>query len=278
MSADVSISAVESAPLLAVRGLTLRYRRRALVGNGKDEVLALNDVSLDLHAGKTLALIGSSGSGKSSLARCIVLLEKPESGEVLFGGKNLLCLGVAERREASRAMQMVFQDSAAAMNPAFTVAEILEEPLIIHKLARSSAEKTHRLRALLQNVELSENVLHKRPLELSGGQRHRVAIARALAPEPEMLILDEALSALDLSTQGQIANLLLDLQENRGLAYLFITHDLTMAALLADEFAEIAAGRIIRGGKSLKGLPPIYSPRTSALSPDSSSGETVPVP
>ena len=278
MSADGPIRAAGSPPLLAVRGLTLRYRHRALVGEDKGEVLALNDVSLDVHAGKTLALIGPSGAGKSSLVRCIVLLEKPESGEILFGGKNLLCLGLAERRDALRAMQIVFQEPAAAMNPGFTVAEILEEPLIIHKAVRSSAEKTPRLRALLRSVELSENTLHKRPLELSGGQRQRVAIARALAPEPQLLILDEALSALDLSTQGQIGNLLFDLQETRGLGYLCITHDLSMAALLADEFAEMADGRIIRRGKSLKGVTANLQHRTPPLSPDSNSGETVSVP
>ena len=278
MSANVPESTAEAVPLLAVRGLTLRYRRRSLVGDGKDEALALNDVSLDVCAGKTLAVIGPSGSGKSSLARCIVLLEKPESGEILFRGKNLFRTAHAERRDTLRAMQIVFQDSAAAMNPGFTVAEILEEPLIIHKAAQPSAGKTHRLRALLQSVELSENILRKRPLELSGGQRQRVAIARALAAEPQLLILDEALSALDLSTQGQIANLLLDLQENRGLGYLCFTHDLTMAALLADEFAGMSDGHIIWRGKSLKGVTANLQPRTPTLSPDSNSGETVSVP
>lgn len=277
MSASGPSSAAGPSPLLAVRGLTLRYRRPALMQEGKDEVLALNDVSLDVHAGKTLALIGPSGSGKSSLARCIVLLERPESGEILLCGKDLFRAPAAERRNAMRAAQIVFQDPAAAMNPRFTVAEILEEPLVIHGVARSSAEKTHRLRTLLRSVELSESIIHKHPLELSGGQRQRVAIARAIAPEPQILILDEALSALDLSTQGQIANLLLDLQENRSLGYLWITHDLPMAALLADEFVEMAGGRIVRRGKSLKGVTANLQSSTSALSPASTSGETVPV-
>ena len=278
MSAEISDGAATSPPLLAIRGLTLRYRRRGLLSQNDQEVTALQDISLDVYEGKTLALVGPSGSGKSSLARCVVLVEKPQSVAILFGGKNLVRLAAAERRQALREIQIVFQDSAAALNPGFTVEEILSEPLVIQKLARSSAEKRDRIRKLLQSVELSEKLLRRRPLELSGGQRQRVAIARALAPGPRMLILDEALSALDLSTRGQITNLLLGLQEARGLAYLFITHDLSMAQLLADEVAEMAGGRIIKSGTLPAGVTPNLQARREGLSPHSSSGETLPMP
>ena len=278
MSAEVSDGAATLAPLLAIRGLTLRYRRRGLLSQNDHEVTALQDISLDVYEGKTLALVGPSGSGKSSLARCVVLVEKPQSGAILFGGKNLVRLAAAERRQALREIQIVFQDSAAALNPGFTVEEILSEPLVIQKLARSSAEKRDRIRKLLHSVELSEKISRRRPLELSGGQRQRIAIARALAPGPRMLILDEALSALDLSTRGQIANLLLELQEVRGLAYLFITHDLSMAQLLADEVAEMAGGRIIKSGTLPAGVTPNLQARREGLSPHSSSGETLPMP
>jgi ABC-type glutathione transport system ATPase component len=243
-----------TAPLLAVRDLTLRYRSQSLLGKKTQTITALQNVSLDLPAGGSLAVIGPSGSGKSSLARCIVLLEQPDSGRILYEGQDLLTLKSASRKQALRTIQIVFQDSAAALNPGFCVEEILLEPLIIHRIAQSSAERASFLRALLKSVELPANTLTRRPLELSGGQRQRVAIARALALKPKMLILDEALSALDLSTQGQIANLLLDLREQHSLAYLYITHDLAMAALLAEEVLELAAGRVARRGPHLKGF------------------------
>jgi ABC-type glutathione transport system ATPase component len=264
-------------PILAARNLTLRYRRKSLLGRQTSEVTALQDVSLNLFAGKTVALIGPSGSGKSSLARCLVLLEQPDSGEIWYEGKDLLKQNAQERKESLRAIQIVFQDSAAALNPGFTVEEILDEPLVVHRIARSSVEKAGGLRELLRQVELSEGILKRRPLELSGGQRQRVAIARALALEPKILILDEALSALDLSTQGQIANLLLELQEKRDLAYLYITHDVSLAVLLADEFAEIAEGRIIGTGLKLNGLTGNLHGGAKRLPLGSSSSETVPV-
>lgn len=277
MSVETASGAAGLSPLLSIRGLTLRYRRRGAVSQNDQPVFALQNVSLDLFAAKTLALVGPSGSGKSSLARCIVLLENPETGEVVYQGKHLLGLAPAKRRRALRDIQIVFQDSAAALNPNFTVEEILTEPFAIHGAVQSAAERTCRIRELLQSVELSERILRKRPLDLSGGQRQRVALARALALGPKILILDEALSALDLSTQGQIANLLLELRERSCLTYLFITHDLTLASLLADGFAEMASGQIIRQGSALKGVTANLQSPTGALSRNSSSGDTVPV-
>lgn len=265
------------APLLAVRNLTLRYRRNNLLHGKTGEVLALDNVSLELKAGKTLAVFGPSGSGKSSLARCIVLLETPESGQILYGAADLLSLAPRRRKRALREIQLIFQDSAAALNPAFTIKEVLEEPLRIHKSAAEGKQRCEILRELLRSVELSEKALARRPLELSGGQRQRVAIARALACRPRILILDEALSALDLSTQGQIANLLLGLREAQNLAYLFISHDLAMAALFADEVAEMSAGRITRVGPPQKGVTANLQSGAGPLPSASPSGQTVPV-
>lgn len=276
MSGEVHASETTSAPLLCIRNLTLRYYRQALLRKESDGVTALDDVSLDLVRGKILALVGPSGSGKSSLARCIVRLEQPDSGQILYAGENLLTLASQKRKAALRQIQLIFQDSAAALNPAFTIEEVLAEPLQIQKTPRRST-RLEFIHELLHRVELPENVLRRRPLELSGGQRQRVAIARALACGPKMLILDEALSALDLSTQGQIANLLLDLRDKQELSYLFITHDLAMAALLADEVAEMDAGRIVRTGPPQKGVTANLQSGAGSLPFSSSSGQTVPV-
>jgi ABC-type glutathione transport system ATPase component len=248
MAVEATGSKPATQPLLTVRGLNLHYQRRGVLGGAGTEVTALRDVSLEIFAGKTLALIGPSGSGKSSLARCLVLLEHPSSGEILFQGKDLLSVTRDELKRARREIHLIFQDSASALNPGLTVEEILAEPLLIHESSITATERRTRLREVLRQVELPEKWLKRKPLELSGGQRQRVAIARSLAVQPKMLILDEALSALDLSTQGQLANLLLDLQERHSLAYLCITHDLAMANLFGHEVAMMDAGRIIRRG------------------------------
>ena len=277
MGAEVQAAGSVSAPLLAVRELTLRYRRQSPLQGDAQHVTALDNVSLELPAGKTLAVVGPSGCGKSSLARCSVLLERPDSGQIIYGGNDLLTLASRQRRRALREVQLIFQDSAAALNPAFTMEEVLEEPLLIHKSPASARERREFLRELLRSVELSEKLLARRPLELSGGQRQRVAIARALACRPRILILDEALSALDLSTQGQIANLLLGLRETQNLSYLFITHDLAMAALFADQLAEMAGGRVRCTGSPQKGVTGNLQPGSGTLPFAPPSGQTVPV-
>jgi peptide/nickel transport system ATP-binding protein len=234
-------------PILEVCGLTLRYWQRRLLGPGRVAATALENVSLELLQGKTLALVGPSGCGKSSLARCIVFLEHPSSGQILYKGIELLAAGSEVQRAACRGIHLIFQDSASALNPRLTVREILAEPLVIHKTCDGGQEQSQ-IQEVMQRVELPFAWLKRRPLELSGGQRQRVAIARALVLQPEVLILDEALSALDLSTQGQIANLLLDLQSECGLSYLYITHDLRMANMLAHEVTMLQAGRIVSRG------------------------------
>jgi ABC-type glutathione transport system ATPase component len=232
------------AVLLAVRGLTLHYMRRSILGSESIATTALDDVSVELLSGKTLALVGPSGSGKSSLARCLVLLERPTSGEILYRGKNLLTLTRKDLKTARREIHLIFQDSALALNPGLAIGEILREPLDIHESGIPTTEKQARIREVMEQVQLPEMWLKRRPLDLSGGQRQRVAIARSLILQPNLLILDEALSGLDLSTRGQIANLLLDLQRRFSLTYLLVTHDVSMAAVFAHEVALMDAGRI----------------------------------
>jgi ABC-type glutathione transport system ATPase component len=234
--------------LLSVRQLTLEYQRRSTFRAKGGQTVALRDISFDLRVSETLALVGPSGSGKSSLARCLVLLEEPTAGAILYAGENLHALEPEALRRVLREIHLVFQDSASALNPRLTVRKLVAEPLLIHGYSSRGAELQARVNEVLDQVELGETWRNRRPLDLSGGQRQRVAIARALTLKPRLLILDEALSSLDVSTQAQVANLLLDLQQQHSLAYLFITHDLRMAAALAHEVAVLESGRLVRRG------------------------------
>jgi peptide/nickel transport system ATP-binding protein len=234
-----------TAPILSVRNLSLQYFRQRTVLDRGTPVTALTNISLDLMRGKTLALVGPSGCGKSSLARCIVMLEKPSFGEILYDGKNLLELKSKELKEVRRDIHLIFQDSASALNPGMTIEEVLLEPIEIHEPALGKKDRFLRLVSACEQAALSSKWLSRRPDELSGGQRQRVAIARSLIGRPKILILDEALSALDLSTQSQIANLLLELQSAYSLTYLFITHDMRLARLLAHKVVAMKAGRIL---------------------------------
>ena len=233
-------------PLLEVENLVKAYSQRKLA-SPREEARALDGVSFTIFKGTTLAIVGESGSGKSTLAFCLACLEKPTSGLLRFGERALLQLSERELRPIRRNIQLIFQDPASSFNPRWKVLEILTEPLTLREnLGRNEM----RLRALglLEQVGLSSSMEKKLPMELSGGQRQRLAIARALMLNPELLILDEALSALDCSVQAQIANLLVELQRSRGMTYLFITHDMAMAAHLADEIAVMSKGRIVEKG------------------------------
>ena len=233
-------------PLLEVKNLVKAYSQRKLA-SPREEVRALDGVSFTIFKGTTLAIVGESGSGKSTLAFCLACLEKPTSGLLRFEERDLLQLGEKELRPIRRKIQLIFQDPASSFNPRWRALEILTEPLTLREnLGRNEM----RLRALglLEQVGLSSSMEKKLPMELSGGQRQRLAIARALMLDPELLILDEALSALDCSVQAQIANLLVELQCSRGMTYLFITHDMAMAAHLADEIAVMSKGRIVEKG------------------------------
>jgi ABC-type oligopeptide transport system ATPase subunit len=212
-------------------------------------VQALDDVDLTVRRGSTVALVGRSGSGKSTLARCLMRLEEPSAGEILFDAQNILKLSKAEVISFRKKIQLIFQDSASAFNPRFTMAEIVEEPLRIHRRG-APAEQRERALFLMEQVGLQREWAEKLALELSGGQRQRLAIARALALQPELLILDEALSGSDLSIQAQVVNLLVELQEQHSLTYLLITHDLALAGHLADEIAVMHEGRIVEQART----------------------------
>lgn len=254
MSGELELPSQRSAPLLSVRGLSLAYTRRRLVGAAETETVALQDVSFDLRRGETMALVGASGSGKSSLARCLVLLERPSAGGVFYKSEEIGLLRDDALAQVRKEIHLIFQDAASALNPRFSVEETVGEPLVIHKMCSSGAERRKLVYESLEQVELGRAWAQRRPSELSGGQRQRVALARALVLRPTLLILDEALSALDVSTQAQIANLLLELQERHALAYLFVTHDVRMAGVLATHVAVLEAGRIVRRGLPLQVL------------------------
>ena len=235
-------------PLLKVENLVKCYARRSLVGRG-EELLALNGVSFTVFPGTTLAVVGESGSGKSTLASCLACLESPTAGNIWFEGKDIVKVEERVRRQLRPQIQLIFQDPASSLNPRWSVLEILLEPLILRrKFTREEMKQC--ASSLLERVGLSPDFVERPPTELSGGQRQRLAIARALALQPKLLILDEALSALDGSVQAQIANLLRELQSSLGMTYLFVTHDLAMAVYLADEIAVMSRGRIVELGSA----------------------------
>src|SRR5205809_2907051 len=235
-----------SEPLVRVENLVKHYSKRKLVGS-VEEVRALDGVSFSIFRGTTLAIVGESGSGKSTLAFCLACLEKPMSGNLWFEQTSLSGLKEKDRRLIRRQIQLIFQDPANSFKPRWSVLEILTEPLVLQ--GNLSRDEMHpRAQALLEQVGLSSHLREKLHSELSGGQRQRLGIARALGLRPKLLILDEALSALDCSVQAQIANLLMELQASLGMTYLFITHDLAMAAHFADEIAVMDRGRIVEQG------------------------------
>src|SRR5690242_5829518 len=233
-------------PLVEVKDLAKSYSRKKL-GRRREEVQALDGVSFAIFRGTTLAIVGESGSGKSTLAFCLACLEKPTSGAIRLEETDILELDEKNLRAIRRKIHLIFQDPASSFNPRWKVVETLTEPLaLLGNVNRQ--EMRSRARALLEQVGLSSDMEEKLAAELSGGQRQRLAIARALMLEPKLLILDEALSALDCSVQAQIANLLVELQRSCGMTYLFITHDLAMAAHLADEIAVMSKGQIVEQG------------------------------
>lgn len=234
-------------PLLEVRGLCKTHVQGRWWQRQFHE-LVLSNVDLTLNAGSTLALVGESGAGKTTLAMCLVGLEKPDAGEIVFDGRSLRELRRNERVSIFRQIQLIFQDSAGALSPRMSAAEIIEEPLLI----AGEARKARCARALkaMEQVGLPSSWSNRRPHELSGGQRQRLAIARAIILEPKLIILDEALAGLDLSIQAQISNLLLDLQSKLGLSYLCISHDLAHVERFADEMAMIRQGTITKRSRA----------------------------
>jgi peptide/nickel transport system ATP-binding protein len=235
------------AALVRTRGLSKQYVQRSPFSRKKFAIDALIDVDLEVAPGCLTALVGESGSGKSTLASCLAMLEKPDRGGIWFEGDEISRCEATELAVLRPKIQMVFQDSAGALNPRFSAGEIIAEPL---EIQGRGTGKTLRARAceLMEEVGLSPDWVDRRPLEFSGGQRQRLSIARAIALKPAFLILDESLSGLDLSTQAQILNLLLDLQATHSLTYLLISHDLSLVGQVADFVAVMHQGRIVEQG------------------------------
>ena len=234
------------------------------MSQAKGRVSAVENVDLQIRSGSTLALVGKSGSGKSTLARCLALLERADSGEVWFCGTNLLTLRQSQLKPIRRDIQIIFQHSATALNPRFTAAEIVSEPLRIQGITEKQKCR-ERAVAMLEKVGIPVRSMHRSSLEFSGGQRQRIAIARALILQPKLIILDEALSGLDLPLQAQIAGMLLTLQASLALSYLFISHDLQTAARLAGTLAVMERGRIVETGNTSELLARPLHPATREL-------------
>jgi ABC-type glutathione transport system ATPase component len=228
---------VSGEPLLRVEGLRKTFK----------DVVAVDGVDFELAAGETLGLVGESGSGKSTTGYCVLRLLEPTAGSVRFQGEELVGLGAQALRARRRDMAIVFQDPYASLDPRMSVRDIVAEPLLVHR-AGSAAERRARVAELLDLVGLPAAVAERRPAEFSGGQRQRVGIARALALHPRLLVCDEPVSALDVSIQAQIVNLLRELQRDLGLSYLFISHDLAVVRAMSDRIAVMQYGRLVEHG------------------------------
>src|SRR5918995_2220450 len=233
-------------PLLRVKNLKKYFPiRGGLFSRQVARVHAVDDVSFEILPGETLGLVGESGCGKSTTGRAILRLIEPTSGEVWFEDKNVTTLDKRSLRHLRRDMQIIFQDPYASLNPRMTVGSIIGEALVIHKLAKTKREREERVVELLETVGLSADHLRRYPHEFSGGQRQRIGIARALAVSPKLIVCDEPVSALDVSIQAQVINLLEDLQQKFSLTYLFIAHDLSVVEHISDRVAVMYLGRIV---------------------------------
>lgn len=237
-----------SDPILSVRTLERRFGGgRTLLGRRKPEVHAVQSVDLDVQKGETLGVVGESGCGKSTLARMLVGLDRPTSGSIRLNGDDLVRMAGRDPHTLARIIQYVFQDPSSSLNPRKTIREILSAPMI-YLLRQDPRSRTRRLEELMDAVNLSADVLSRYPHEFSGGQAQRIVIARALAAEPRVIVLDEPVSALDVSIQAQVLNLLTDLKNRFGLTYVFISHDLAVVECISDRVAVMYFGRIVELG------------------------------
>jgi oligopeptide transport system ATP-binding protein len=242
-----SVAAIDTKPLLEVRGLQMHFPvTEGIVINRKvGEVKAVDGVDFTVCRGETLGLVGESGCGKTTTGRCILRLERPTAGEILYDGVDIAKLERRDLLSLRRRIQVIFQDPYSSLNPRMKVGEIIAEPIMVHGLERNPARRAARVRELLSVCGLDPKFADRYPHEMSGGQRQRVGIARALALEPEFIVCDEAVSALDVSIQAQIVNLLEDLRGQFGLTYLFIAHDLSVVRHLCQRVAVMYLGRIV---------------------------------
>jgi oligopeptide/dipeptide ABC transporter ATP-binding protein len=253
-----------SQPLLEVKGLKKYFSVKSGFWGKEKVVRAVDGVHLTVYPGETLSIVGESGCGKSTTGRCILRLIEPTEGEILFQGRDIRALNAAELRAARRDMQLVFQDPFASLNPRKTVGQILLDPLIVHGIG-TPAERRKRVEEMIEIVGLTRQHLHRFPHEFSGGQRQRIGIARALILRPKLVVADEPVSALDVSIQAQILNLLKDLQREFQLTYLFISHDLSVVRHISDRVAVMYLGKVVEvADKTVLYERPIH-PYTQAL-------------
>lgn len=236
--------------MLQVEKLTISFpvMRGLFFRREEKRVIAVDDVSFTVPGGKTVGLVGESGSGKTTIARALVKLQAATAGRMLYRGQDIMPMSEAAFLPFRKEIQMIFQDPFGSLNPRLTILQTLTEPMEIHFRARTAADRKEQAATLLQKVGLNPDYLGRRPREFSGGQRQRIGIARALAVEPRFIICDEAVSALDVSIQAQIINLLQDLQEELGLTYLFIGHDLAVVEHISDEILVLHHGKLVESG------------------------------
>ena len=251
-------------PLVEVSRLAKQFTRGAGLFHSGTTVTAVDDVSFTIEEGETFGLVGESGSGKTTTGRCMLRLVEPTSGEVKFRGENVLAFTRARMRQARREMQIVFQDPYSSLNPRMRARQIVEEPLIIHRIGARAARRA-RVAELFDLVGLNAAHLERYPHEFSGGQRQRIGLARALALNPSFLILDEPVSALDVSVQAQVVNLLMDLQQRLKLTYLFIAHDLRLVEHICGRVAVMYLGKIVEMGPTASLFAAAQHPYTRAL-------------
>lgn len=256
----------QAKPLIEVKNLVKSYSvTGGFFGGVKGQVKAVSDVSFAIRKGETLGLVGESGCGKSTLGRCLVRLTDVTSGQMIYDGTDYTQLSGEVLRRMRRKIQMIFQDPYASLNPRMTIEETLEEPLLIHRLGGDRAGRSMRISKLLDLVGLRQEARSRYPHEFSGGQRQRICIARALAVEPEFIVCDEPVSALDVSIQAQVINLLQDLQKELKLTYLFIAHDLKVVQHISDRIAVMYLGKVVEEGESIDLYKNPIHPYTKAL-------------
>ena len=253
-------------PLVVVRDLAKHFPvRKGLFSKVVAQVKAVDGVSFEVRAGETLGLVGESGCGKTTVGRSLLRLIEPTGGQVLFEGRDVAAAGKAEMRALRRNMQIIFQDPYASLNPRMSVADIVGEGLLVHRLVRNRAEMRERVRDLLEKVRLDPGYVNRYPHEFSGGQRQRIGIARALSLSPKFIVCDEAVSALDVSIQAQVINLLMDLRDELGLSYLFVAHDLSVVRHISHRVAVMYLGRIVESGPTGELYARPRHPYTAAL-------------
>lgn len=248
-----------STPLIETKNLKKYF------STPKGALHAVDDVNLKIYEGQTLGIVGESGCGKSTLGRTILRLLEPTSGDILYKGKNIVNYNFNQMREMRKNMQIIFQDPYASLNPRMTVSELIAEPIIVNKTVIGTKQINDKVNELMETVGLAKRLVNSYSHELDGGRRQRIGVARALALEPEFIVADEPVSALDVSIQAQILNLLMDLQEERGFSYMFITHDLSVVKHISDEIAVMYLGQCIERTSSKELFNNPFHPYTKGL-------------